>query len=497
MAEWMVNRSFDYDSVNLYYTHKITAFPTSDLLNLPAETFTTINDLGKHLRNTAATIGLELPACNVSDMYTWGNFISNLPSDKQYNAWKYREYVFGCTMLFVAGYVSDTEKDHLMIGSSEPRILHSDFKISDYSFSIVGSSTLTSDIDITIQGPHAAFLISVIEDLFIILTTDEGIPIRCWDVEFYGDFKLLQSMFVNFSKFRTAHKMLLLSYALVSYYRSTHQVANSPPTIHPNVEFLVRTCLKMLGTPDEKMDNAYKGIVNDSYKVWRTTAPLGRLNREKFYSYLGSVENDSSLIQRMINMNGIAMSDNTAMRENGIDVEGLAFTLFYNVGHGNIHRAESYVLPSTAVHVVEFEQKKAGASTLGLPETWFSSNARIGIDKFGYLLSAIEQLGYLEHYHPSGTTCNKKGIKYFGRYVRALVLAGLLPEDSQFTTIYKQLNVYRSKADTPAVCDVDIPKMLEKILNELRGMSGGSRRRRRKTRKHRRHYHELKTVRRK
>jgi hypothetical protein len=69
--------------------------------------------------------------------------------------------------------------------------------------------------------------------------------------------------------------------------------------------------------------------------------------------------------------------------------------------------------------------------TDAIPDTWFSSNARIGIDSFGYIISAIEQLGYLEHYHPDDIECNKKGIKYFGRLIRALVQSGLLPETSR------------------------------------------------------------------
>jgi hypothetical protein len=99
-------------------------------------------------------------------------------------------------------------------------------------------------------------------------------------------------------------------------------------------------------------------------------------------------------------------------------------------------------VPSTAVHVVEFEQKKGGMFTDSLPESWLSSNARIGIDRFGFIISAIEQLGYLEHYHPEDVTCEKKGIKYFGRLIRALVQAELLPETSTLVSDSVQLNIF-------------------------------------------------------
>jgi hypothetical protein len=161
--------------------------------------------------------------------------------------------------------------------------------------------------------------------------------------------------------------------------------------------------------------------------------------------------------------------------------------MFSTLAHANIHRAESYVLPSTAIHVVEFEQKRIGTSTLGLPDSWFASNARVGIDSFGFLLSAIEQLGYLEHYHySSDVECNKKGIKYFGRYVRALVQGGLLEDASPFTNAYKELNTFRSIKDPYAVCKYNIHELLSDILTRIGGVEGGGKRRTLRTRRKRR-----------
>jgi hypothetical protein len=474
--DWKIDRHFDYDSINFYYVNKIASYQTENIKNLPTISLNTLTEIGEHLRTVAAKLEIDLPKCGEDHKFTWATYLGNHPLDKQYDVWKYREYVFGCAMLFIAQYIKS--EDFYIKILDKPRIIPKSFNIKEHSFTIVGSSELMSDIDITIQGKHASFLISVIEDLFIYLTTYENIPLRCMDVEFYGDFHLLGSLFINFHKFSNFQRLLLLKYAIVSYYRSTQQ-----GDIHPNVEFLIKHCLKLASVID--IDTYYIRIINDAYDFWNMTAPLGILDREYFYRELFKVESDSATIFDFLSKtsDGIVESNNVALKEKGIEVDSLAFTMFRSLALANIHRAESYVLPSTAVHVVEFEQKKVGKSDSGLPESWFASNGRVGIDNFGFILSAIEQLGYLIHYHPEEVNCSKKGIKYFGRYVRALTAAQLLHESSHFTGIYKELNAFRSSKDASAICKYDVHTLLKNIHTRLQdGISGGRRTRRRRSR---------------
>jgi hypothetical protein len=213
-------------------------------------------------------------------------------------------------------------------------------------------------------------------------------------------------------------------------------------------------------------------------------APGGILDRDRFYKQLATVEANSLLVSEYVKQTnkGVTESNNALMESNGISVGELAFETFQSLTIANMHRAESYILPSTAIHVVEMEQKRVSGSG-GLPKAWFASNARIGIDKFGYILSAIEQLGYLTHYHPDGTACNKKGIKYFGRYVRALVNAGLLKSDSEFVETSRSLNAFRSSEDPATICGQDVHVLLQDILNAMQDQAGGRRRTRRRSRR--------------
>jgi hypothetical protein len=490
-----LDRSFTYDSVNIYYTFKIARFGKPDDLILPTIIFESPMQLCTHLETVASSRGIKLDSCTRETPYVWSKYIESLPETQQHEIWKYREYVYACSVLFIGHYIQNAQRSgakSIHILPSTSRHIPDGFTIDEHTFTIVGSSELMSDIDITIQGPRSSFLISLLEDLYIYMSYTGDIPIRCWDVEFYGDFKLLQSLFVNMNKFTDWQRLLILKYALMSYFRSSHKDVNN---VHPLVIHLVNYCLKTFINTNESADT----ILRLAHSQYAEEAPDGVLNREYFYKELREVEVSSLLIKpylKTIGTDGKIVSDNTAITTSVGDPAGISFTMFSGIMRGNLHRAESYVVPSTAVHVVEFEQKKAGMFTDSLPESWLSSNARIGIDTFGFIVSAIEQLGYLEHYHED-SVCNKKGIKYFGRLARALVQAGLLQESSQYTGIAKQLNMYRGSADPTAVCGQDIHQLLEQILNtlqatvsstEIRHQTHAATRRRRRFRKTMRRY---------
>lgn len=485
MSAWKIDRPFTYEGVNGYYMNKVAAFPLRALTELPRDIPADVATLGTVLRETAAEQGLSLTACNVAQPYLWGQEMDR-QGENQALLWRFREYVFGMAMRFIGEYASSTTDVPLRIGSNPPRIKPTAFRVEDHSFTIVGSSELTSDIDITVQGPHASFLIALLEDLFYTLTQDHGVPIRCWDVEFYGDFRLLRSVFINFHKWTYPQRVFLLEFALVSYFRSTHQVTHRPPVLHPNVSSLVHRALRLAGTNPARIPRATQEIVKNAYDSWRHTAPKGILNRELFYRELERIESDSATLRliRPDNQSNNRISNNTAL---GPHAQEIAFDLFTAMAIANIHRAESYVLPSTAVHVVEWEQKKASANgAKPLPTSWFASNARIGIDSFGFLLSAIEQLGYLEHYHSPTVSCSKKGVKYVGRYIRALVQAGVLPVTTPMKSIYEQLNAYRSTKDPTVPCPYNIHNVLKQILaldKPAKRPRGGSRRNDRRSRR--------------
>lgn len=480
-----VDRLFTYDSVNVYYKYKIAHFGAPSDLVLPTTVFKTSDDLCAHLETIAKERGIPLTACQRDTPYQWADFIKPHPLTLRQEIWKYREYVYACSVLFIASFIQSNiiaGVDSISVLPMKPRLLPPGFNINEHKFTIVGSAKLISDIDITIQGPRASFIISLLEDLYEYMSYTVHIPIRCWDVEFYGDFKILQSVFVNMSKFNKVNRLVILLYSLISYFRASHKKVNE---INPIVIFLVKYCIiKFI-----ESDRSPESLINEAYYKCNSDLPDGKFNRELFYRDLIEVEAMSDRIKPFIKTldNGKLVSNNEALSKES-NIETIGFLLFYNVMKGNVQRPESYIVPSTAVQVVEFEQKQGSMFTDTMPDTWFSSNARIGIDSFGYIISAIEQLGYLEHYHPEDVECNKKGIKYFGRLIRALVQSGLLPETSRLVSDSAQLNIYRETEDTSIKCDYNIHILLYELQNSIEPKQPLNRthgvRRRRQTRRY-------------
>jgi hypothetical protein len=222
-----VDRSFTYESVNVYYKYKIAHFGAPTDLVLPKTVFMTPDELCIHLEIIAKKSGIPLDTCSRDSPYRWVDYIMKHPVALQKEIWKYREYVYACSVLFIASYIQTHEgAEYIAILQSNPRLIPPAFSMNDHKFTIVGSAKLTSDIDITIQGPRSSFIISLLEDLYEYMSYTVNIPIRCWDIEFYGDFKILQSVFINMSKFNKSDRLIILLYALVSYFRSSHKKVN-------------------------------------------------------------------------------------------------------------------------------------------------------------------------------------------------------------------------------------------------------------------------------
>jgi len=473
MGDARVDRRFTYDSVNTYYLWKTNKFP-GETIPLEKDSFDSIESLVANFQSVAARLGVALSECGV-EPYTWVKYIGEAADPNA--TWKFREYVFCSSMIFDGKYLATADKSLPVKIGEFSREIPSDFSIEEYMFTVIGSSELTSDIDVTIQGPSSSFLISVLEDLFITMN-GMGIPIRCWDLEFYGDFKLLKSVYINFTKFSTYQKLLLLNYALISYFRSTQQSdPSAKPVLSPLAATIVRKFIDQL-----HLDKTISlgDTTQLAYDNWLRDAPGGKLNRETFYKSIKTVEDYSKVVEKYMK------SANTKKISNNIELEkdpklktvenlkSLAFTFFIGIANGNIHRPESYILPSTAVHVVEFEQRKDGMFSDAIPESWFSTNARIGIDKSGFLLSALEQLGYLEHYHPNkGELCSKKGVKYFGRLLRALVQSKLLDKDSLIVGTSNRFNAFRSSSSTE--CPANIHTLLEDLNKQLNAQNKNTR----------------------
>jgi hypothetical protein len=457
-----LDREFTYESVNVYYTAKIAKFEFRDLV-LPTFSFSSLDELVDHLRSVQTNYHIQLPNCMHDDMFTWAPLIDSMRTDDALKVWVFRDYCFSLCMITIGeifGSARESWSSHIS------REIPDDLNISNNRFTVIGSQKLSSDIDVTIQGPYSSVIISVIEDIFESLTYDHQIPLRCMDVEFYGDFRILNNLYVNVGMFTATQRVRMLEYAYISYFRSLH-IYGSSFDVSPLARRLGEIYLRRMGS-----STSLDTLMQSAFSDWSETAPNGTLNREIFYKENANAEAQANQLKPRLIVKG-----NTQMTQNSNNTNIIANEIFFSVARGNIHRAESYILPSTAVHVVEIEQvmgNKEG-DPASIPKSWFADNAYIGVDDYAYIASAIEQLGYLEHYHPkTDVACMKKGVKYFGRMVRGLLHARLL--NASYEPIYKAMNDFR-KSETNTQCPGNIHKLLNTILTDLQTMTGGRRQR--------------------
>ena len=448
MSDATVHVPFTYEGIQRYFLYKTTLYPGVDAFPFEADTPVDLPTLAQSLHSVARHHSTPLPPCT----FQWSSYIASLPSEKAARAWIFREYVFSRIMLFLSHHLPGKSVLHFL---DKDRIVPPLFDLQKSNYTTVGSSNLTSDMDITIQGAHSAFVISILEDLYYCLSERYDIPLRCWDIEFYGDFHILKSLYTNVSKFDTRTRVKMLSYAYMSYFRSTH--SKSVEQVSPLARLLGSLFLDKLSS-----SLSVDLVIRRALYEWNDTAKDGVLDRERFYTLFQKAEDIMNLVKPFLH----TLPSKKVVSRDMLEGHPYAVDVFDLIAQADIHRAESYVLPSTAVHVVDMEQTKDALYTNNLPDAWISSNARIGVDSFSYIASAIEQLGYLEHYHSLEVSCNKKGIKYWGRLVRALQQASLLSASSSLLDAATELNAFRkSSADTR--CLYNIHKLLDRMEKEL------------------------------
>jgi hypothetical protein len=120
------------------------------------------------------------------------------------------------------------------------------------------------------------------------------------------------------------------------------------------------------------------------------------------------------------------LSEITLTRDTTIDKEK-RLNLMVAIAEALVFRAESYVSPSTVMHVVRVIQAEEKCPPEGCEALKIKkSKAQCVLGKFGYVMSCMEQIGYLYRFnetyckegsHKNENKCNAKYKKYFPRLV--------------------------------------------------------------------------------
>jgi hypothetical protein len=295
----------------------------------------------------------------VDSGFSWHD-IKQYSIEEQKEFWTLREWLF-CQVLVLA---------YLNFQSGQvSRQPPSGFKPETYNFALFGSIKPTSDIDVSVDGPIASYLIAVLEDLWLSAT---GKPCSRWDIEFYGDFSMVldekkNPVFLNSREFNSAADQIL-PYVGASILRNAETLEfpelDAFIAAHPEVPALTKSSWKQ-----------------EAYALLRTIGTMTYdQQREQYYKYLGEAE-------KIRNSVPILSQD-------------IALKVFLSMCKANLFRSENYILPSTVIHIVRDIQAKAPQPNRNDPRCtmYHAKLSTCAVGRFAYLASAMEQLGYMKRF---------------------------------------------------------------------------------------------------
>jgi len=281
-------------------------------------------------------------------------------------------------------------------------------------FSILGSTTLLSDIDVTIQAPNASLWIAVIEDLW---EQTNWFNHSVWQIDLYGDFTMIGEYYIDTRFFSKDIMIILLKLAVVSYFKHD----NSHNFNNEILNKLINWCIINAGlliTLEEVIT-----FGKDKASTLKTTS------REIYYQKLGESEELQKKIRDSLYSTKLDKHKTNDLLGN----------VMISLSEANLYREENYILPSTVIHVVKCEQaRETGNSCAPI----ILKSACCSLSSFVYTLSAIEQLGYLLHnLEKDKSICNLSAGKYFGRLVRAFTKTSLGSSSEKMKKILDLANI--------------------------------------------------------
>jgi hypothetical protein len=307
--------------------------------------------------------------------------------------WSYREYIVSITFETTHRIFTLNKGKSIKIYKELRNIIG-----DNATFAILGSTTLLSDIDVTIQTSNSSLWIAVMEDLW---EQTNWFNHSLWKVDLYGDFTMIGEYYIDTRFFNKDIMIKLLELSVVSYFRHD----NSSKFNNEILNKLISWCIN---------NNGLLTTTDDIVIAARNKAlTIKTASRELYYDRLSKSEK----IQEEIK------SNLSSSKLDKYQINNLLGQVIISLGEANLYREENYILPSTVIHVVRCEQaKETGDSCIPI----ILKSACCSLGSFVYILSGIEQLGYLLYnLDHDKVICNLAAGKYFGRLVRSLNKASI------------------------------------------------------------------------
>jgi hypothetical protein len=422
------------------------ALLTSDILQLPSA----VDTIKKRIN--------ALIPVNNKDMRYVEYIKENIADNIKYQLWMERTYLFYQILIYAtATFINEelyntTYRKGTIRADEEPYTFREDIRaeLTNFKLGIFGSMTPTSDIDVGIQysgisptyQPGLAYVVSRIENLFYILTGQSSLA---YDIEFYADMMTIPNplnrnqdiFYLDATNFTVGNFKKMLPCAYASIIRNVALASNPPTLPEPftlNTIFSNETFKPYLGNDFKASINASvsfndENLFNDAKQ--HVILFLRMDEDAQRYTYYAKVAEAETAKQTLIHSSPLK----------GQLYADAICDVMVKIGEALTYRMESYTCAPTVIHVVRILQanknslNKYSTSTplelcpIGSTSTQLEPYCAIGY--YGFLLSALEQVGYMYRFyltycpdgsHPDDAKCKSKITKYKKRYDNALEL---------------------------------------------------------------------------
>jgi hypothetical protein len=309
---------------------------------------------------------------------------------------------------------------------------------ADYSLGFFGSNKPTSDIDIGIQynalnNSNLSKLVEIIEDKFIYL----GYRPLDFDIECYGDLLTITNvdngipieyLYLSSSDFECEEFKLLLPYCGASVYRNYLHTGSDKAKFNTEFKEFINVIIPKLiaqnNNNNKKNDDIKKKnliiallrncITNslfhdknedvNTYMNPNVNTQLEKFNKQRteYYKRVAAAEELLNNMPSNQNANLHFQKRKQIITDPAMKKDEI-IRIINAIGDALIYREESYVCVPTIIHVVRIMQANA-------------ENAKAKMGVYGYLISILEQIGYLFRFKDNPT----KTEKYMSRLTNAL-----------------------------------------------------------------------------
>jgi hypothetical protein len=439
-----------------------TKLDTPRILNDIPELDITVQNI-ESMRSLVTTLTSKMSEFGVEKTYV--EDISTIPEINQNKLWILRTILFYQLLLFALAIMNN----ETLYSAIFPQYAFRHDIISElqnFKMGIFGSKNPTSDIDIGIQyagtnlsTPSLSYIISCIEGLFIYFT---GKSCLDFDIEFYADINIItldgvDYFYVNSNSFTYTEFQKMLPIAgnsiLRNIYLAYQDLGYSKEKTKKEIEKMTLDDISSgLDKSIIPVIEQIKGTHGNNWFVESKQEIIGYFDKsyeQQRIEYYKRVDEAEDLKLKLLG------TDQTTELSKMVNLtEDQKSNLMVKIGRALTYRMESYTCIPTVIHVVKLLQegkneliKYSSRTPISYCSPMQNTNKLkepfCNIGQYGFILSMLEQIGYMKRFDLTYCTtnvsqqnnkqnnkqskCDKKIKKYKERYDSALTFLKPLP----------------------------------------------------------------------